>query len=452
MARLSLITDLGKQMQAVRIATWSAFLLLAQMPLYAGEMDDALTAYHKGDLDRALTLFQPQAEKGNPVAARYIGEMYETGDGVAKDDALALKWLRMAAEKGDAEAQFRMGVIYSVGTEAAAKNQEESLAWMRKAAAQDHPLAKKTVAIAEAMPINGAKMDAMAAGVMQMMIKGAEAGNAETQRDLANAYGAGGMGPRDPAKELYWYRKSAENGNVPSQIMLGLYYRDGIGVPKDHTQAKIWLEKAASKDLGDMAHGMLQQMAKEDSPPDPAPVEFEEVRRKAETGDPKAQIQLGQLYCIEHTVVTSYAKAAEWYGKAAAQGDVDGELKLADLYSQGKGVVRNTIKASLLYRQAADQGSGAAQYRVAGLYAGGMGDLPEDDTKALALVRKSAENGYGPAEYDLGKRYAEGTGVAKDRDQAIAWLQKASAAPDTHAFEKRMAQSTIAKLEKESAH
>ena len=39
-----------------------------------------------------------------------LGLIYATGQGVAKDDAEAARWYRMAAELGMAEAQFNLGI------------------------------------------------------------------------------------------------------------------------------------------------------------------------------------------------------------------------------------------------------------------------------------------------------------------------------------------------------
>ena len=38
--------------------------------------------------------------------------MYAHGDRVVKDSAEAVRWFRMAAEQGDAHAQFNLGVAY----------------------------------------------------------------------------------------------------------------------------------------------------------------------------------------------------------------------------------------------------------------------------------------------------------------------------------------------------
>jgi TPR repeat protein len=39
------------------------------------------------------------------------------GDGVSVDKVESVKWYRLAAAQGDAEAQFNLGVIYSEGAE-----------------------------------------------------------------------------------------------------------------------------------------------------------------------------------------------------------------------------------------------------------------------------------------------------------------------------------------------
>ena len=41
--------------------------------------------------------------------------MYDTGVGVAQDAAEAVRWFRLAAEQGDALAQFDLGVMYATG-------------------------------------------------------------------------------------------------------------------------------------------------------------------------------------------------------------------------------------------------------------------------------------------------------------------------------------------------
>ena len=41
--------------------------------------------------------------------------MYRQGEGVPPNDAEALKWFRLAADQGNASAQFFLGLIYQFG-------------------------------------------------------------------------------------------------------------------------------------------------------------------------------------------------------------------------------------------------------------------------------------------------------------------------------------------------
>ena len=55
------------------------------------------------------------AEQGDADAQFNVGVAYATGEGVPQDDAEAAQWYRLAAEQGDASAQLNLGVIYGTG-------------------------------------------------------------------------------------------------------------------------------------------------------------------------------------------------------------------------------------------------------------------------------------------------------------------------------------------------
>ncbi|MDA7599387.1 sel1 repeat family protein, partial [Alphaproteobacteria bacterium] len=44
-----------------------------------------------------------------------LGVMYKNGEGVPQNYKAAVKWYRLAAEQGDAKAQFVLGAIYFLG-------------------------------------------------------------------------------------------------------------------------------------------------------------------------------------------------------------------------------------------------------------------------------------------------------------------------------------------------
>jgi len=61
--------------------------------------------------------------------------MYEEGQGVPVDEQEAVRWYRLAAEQGDAAAQFNLGVMYAKG-HGLPKDYVLAHMWMNLAAAK----------------------------------------------------------------------------------------------------------------------------------------------------------------------------------------------------------------------------------------------------------------------------------------------------------------------------
>ena len=165
--------------------------------------------------------------------------------------------------------------------------------------------------------------------------------------------------------------------------------------------------------------------------PEPTPkaeekIDVEAVRPKAESGDARAQLELGAAYAKGLGVQESYTEAAKWYRKAADQGNAQAQLALAELYDAGQGVARDSSEAAKWYRKAAEQGLAAAQYDLAAAYVTGRG-VPQNDAEALKWYRQAAERGDPLAQFNLGMRYLESKGVVADPVEAYKWLSLASA-------------------------
>jgi TPR repeat protein len=77
-----------------------------------------------------------KAEQGDANAQSNLGFCYESGRGVEKNVAEAVKWYRKAAEQTNAYAQYNLGVCYMNG-EGVEKDIVEATAWYRKAAGQN---------------------------------------------------------------------------------------------------------------------------------------------------------------------------------------------------------------------------------------------------------------------------------------------------------------------------
>lgn len=71
------------------------------------------------------------AEQGDDEAQFTVGVMYENGQGTVANSEKALYWYEKAAEQGNAEGQFNCGFLYLK-----AENNEKACYWLEKAAKQ----------------------------------------------------------------------------------------------------------------------------------------------------------------------------------------------------------------------------------------------------------------------------------------------------------------------------
>ncbi|MDH3241078.1 MAG: sel1 repeat family protein [Alphaproteobacteria bacterium] len=150
----------------------AALLILAPIAAsLAQDYEAGVKAYNRGDYSAALKHWKPLADKGNAQAQHYLGLMYTQGFGLPKDHAKAVAWFKKAAQAGHIPAAYNLGFRYLRGE-----------------------------------------------GVRQNAKAGA-----------------------------HWIRRAAGAGLVPAQHTLGLLYANGDGVPRDYVQAYLWLSLSANR-------------------------------------------------------------------------------------------------------------------------------------------------------------------------------------------------------------
>ena len=143
--------------------------------------------------------------------------------------------LRLAAEQGDADAQYELGRRYNKG-EGVPPDGQETVRWLQLAAEQGHADAQLILGLADAGG-EAARWYRLAA----------EQGNADAQLILGTMYANGEGVPQDYGEAARWYRLAAEQGNADAQLILGTMYAGGEGVPQDYVQSHKWLNLAASR-------------------------------------------------------------------------------------------------------------------------------------------------------------------------------------------------------------
>lgn len=172
-----------------------------------------------------LAVVQADADRGDAEAMSTLGWMYETGTGVAEDDAKAASLYRAAIAQGDGFGQWRMGVMIDEG--AASGTSEQAVALFRQAAAQKSPGAMASL------------------GVMYATGRGVE---------------------RDYDAAMRYYQAAARMGSVHGIEGIGVLYANGQGVARDMDEAlAYWMVAAAAGDEDAMAL-LLQHMPASSDP------------------------------------------------------------------------------------------------------------------------------------------------------------------------------------------
>ena len=124
------------------------------------------------------------------------------------------------------------------------------------------------------------------------------------------------------------------------------------------------------------------------------------ARPLADNGNANAQYNMGVLYDEGYGVEQDYAKARQWYEKAAAQNYAKAEHNLGIMYQSGHGVEKSSAKAAEWFKRAAEHGEPAAQNNLAVLYVRGQG-VKQDLGEAAKWAAKAAEAGNSSAKNNL---------------------------------------------------
>jgi len=156
-----------------------------------------------------ILMYRRAAEMGDPQGMYKLGVCYDFGKGgLTKDGAKAVEWYQKAAEAGDAAAMFSLGIYYKHGKGGLTKDEAKAVEWYQKAA---------------------------------------EAGNTDAMCILGFCYEYGkGELTKDDVQAVVWWRKAAEAGEVTAMHRLGACYEEGVGMlMKDEAKAVEWYRKAA---------------------------------------------------------------------------------------------------------------------------------------------------------------------------------------------------------------
>jgi uncharacterized protein len=226
-----------------------------------------------------------------------------------------------AADKGDAQAQYKLAQCYA-GGKGVRRNFAKAAHYLRLAADQN---------------------------------------NSDAELALGSFYGRGWGVPRNLNLAIQWYCKAAEQGNPLAQYAMGNFYATGRGVTNDMNQAIKWWQKAADQKqvAAESALGELYLI-----PAAPYgtnylnyPKAIGLLRQAMAQGSVHAMNNLGAAYEGGLGVERDFKEAARWYRAAAERGDALAQANLGQLYFDGRGVPFDLEQAYKWFKLSANQGN-----------------------------------------------------------------------------------------------
>jgi len=203
---------------------------------------DTLTgmqAFRNKDYAKAFTEWKTAAEAGQAQAQFDLGVLYAQGLGVQRDLTVAERWYRKAAEQGNAEAEFALGQMYSRGW-GVPRDEADALRWFQMANSPDSDGPATDWSVIEGY---GVQQDQKQAAYWYELA--AQKGHAEAQYNLGRLYaeGKGGI-PHDEEQAVRWVRAAASQGYPPALARMGIRYANGQGIAQDTKRAYFWLTLA----------------------------------------------------------------------------------------------------------------------------------------------------------------------------------------------------------------
>lgn len=342
----------------------------------------------------------------------------------------AVEAITSAAEQGNAQAQYMLGMYYYTFD---CKDSVRYICWMDRAAEGGNMKAIKFLAdyyryLCDDMEPEQRKPLGLKwlYRMIEVLTKKADKGVVSAAKSLMNLYIHDR--PYDMTEKegreaaLMWHerlmdilRAKAERGSARDKKNLADALYNGCDAPEeidsslpDRVDEAVRLYEEISTEKKDgVSYYDLGRMYSREVSEEKA---FECYIKAAEMGYTPAYYAVAAAYLDGEGVERDFDKAFEWFQKAADSGDISAKLKLAECYKRGAGCERNYAAALALYQQVAGEKSmkrhsfvDVAEYEIGNMYLKGLG-VEVDLRKAYDYFKRAASHDNRAAENALSNK------------------------------------------------
>lgn len=353
----------------------------------------------KEDISNAMLMYRRAAYKGDGFALNCLGDCHYYAKGIPRNYKEALDNYRKSAnagyalgqrnfanffvnefdggiydyylplaQDGDAESQYRLGMLLYYGKDCIA-NIKAATEWLEKSAEQGFAYAQLALGRIY-LNGNGVAQDLKLA---KEYIDKAVAARVIDAWNVLAAYYANDSNPDKDLKRAYEHElRAALAGDFKACYNVAIDSRDGYGETNDKQEVDFWFKRGIALTSG-----------------------------VAQIGNPEAQYMLGLYYINGFGVQQDDKKATELFESAVQKGHINAKLMLAAIYKEQDETHEKGIS---LYKELAEVNVPEAMYELGKYYS----DKANDDDfdlellqKGTDLLEKAAKAGYANAKFEL---------------------------------------------------
>ncbi|MFM7182974.1 MAG: hypothetical protein ACKO2G_16135 [Verrucomicrobiales bacterium] len=304
------------------------------------------------DFQSAAQMWTRAAEAGNPSANRYLGLLYQGvfGFPAQADLKKSAEYLQKAADKDDAEASIRLGLLILEAGDKIGRKTPEATSWFEKAASTNNAAALYLLGQVREQGTKGV-VEADPKAARELYVKAAAQNHGPSILRLGFLTERGLGGDADLAVAVKHYRKAAELGEAGAYFNLGVLTQKGEG----------GLEKSDSEAFRLFLQGALRGFA------------------------PAANL-VGTAYRAGLGVSPDIIAAAAWFSRAAEAGETNAMISLAEMMLSNQGIPFNAELLGQLTQRAFSAGNPRAGLLLGKMAERGVG-LERNLAQALAFYR-----------------------------------------------------------------
>lgn len=366
----------------------------------------------KPSIKESLYWFKLASEQENKEAKEQVERI---GKEIHEFDQVALK-----ASRGDANAQFNLGLRYEFGiavslNHGVEQNIQLALQWYLTASKQGNEQAKEAH---EKLKISHDESS--------KLLKRAEEGDIESQYSIACRYELGSGVNKDPALVFSWLKKAAGKGHIAALYKIAdIYLReldDDFNEPARKQEIiktaisawQICAEKGYSTAQSKLAYSYLNGNLIEKDPK----LAFKWFHILASRNDglelkPIYKHQVGCMYRDGLGVEKDIKIAEEWFNAAVQHGIDKVQQEQNQLGNSLAELITAAVKNAETERKVGGESLSYNQLVS-----------PTDKSPAMQELLRKASMGDAEAAHELGDRYLHGFGVNQSILEALAWYKK----------------------------